>query len=136
MATGLEIVVDASVILAIVGNEPERPALIEMTRGARLVAPPSLHWEVGNALSSLLRRKLITLDKALTALADYARIEIDIVDVPLAESVDLAARVGAYAYDAYVIVCARQRRAPLATLDRSLASRAKLVGVDVLEVRR
>lgn len=39
-----------------------------------------------------------------------------------------------YAYDAYLIVCAQQSRAPLLTLDRGLARSARRVGVTVLEV--
>jgi predicted nucleic acid-binding protein len=134
MAASKEIVIDTSVIVAVVGDEPERPALIEMTRGARLTAPPSVHWEVGNALSAMLRRKRIDLTQARSAAAAYEKIRIEFVDVSLDEALDLAARLGAYAYDAYLIACARKRRAPLLTLDAGLARRAQAVEVQVLEV--
>ena len=43
----MDIVVDTSVIMAVITNEPEKDALIEVTRGVDLIAPPSVHWETG-----------------------------------------------------------------------------------------
>ena len=77
-----------------------------MTRGAALVAPASVHWEVGNAL----------------------------IDVALKQAVELSARLNVYAYDAYVIACAVNQRAPILTLDRGLIERARDLTLDVLEV--
>jgi len=48
--------------------------------------------------------------------------------------IQIAAELSIYAYDAYLIVCAQQVRAPLLTLDRGLARSARRVGVTVLEV--
>jgi len=134
MAASKTVVADTSVIIAVIGGEPERPVLIEMTRGVRLIAPASVHWEVGNALSSMLIRKRISLDQARAALVAYGRIDIEFVEVSLEESLDLVARVGGYAYDAYLVACARARHAPLLTLDRGLARRARAAEVHVLEV--
>src|ERR1700747_47959 len=55
----VEIVIDTSALLAVSGEQPERAALIRLTRGATLVAPASVHWEVGNALSAMFKRKAI-----------------------------------------------------------------------------
>ena len=40
----MEVVVDTSVLIAAIANEPEKEALIELTRGAGLIAPQSVHW--------------------------------------------------------------------------------------------
>ena len=64
----MALVVDTSVILAVVLNEPTKAVLIRLTTGADLIAPLSLHWEIGNALSAMLKRKRITEAEAQQAL--------------------------------------------------------------------
>ena len=121
-------------LLAVVGEQPEKAELVRLTRGAALVAPASVHWEVGNALSAMFKRKAIGLDAALDLLDAYAAIPIRLIDVALKQAVELSARLNVYAYDAYVIACAVNQRAPILTLDRGLIERAREVKLDVLEV--
>jgi predicted nucleic acid-binding protein len=129
------IVVDTSVIIAVIGNEPEKPALIAQTVGASLLAPASVHWEVGNAFSAMLKRKRISLIQAQAALKAYGQIVLRLVDVELVEALGLADQLGIYAYDAYVLGCALRLRAPLLTLDQGLIAAAKRADVEVLEVQ-
>lgn len=102
----MAIVVDTSVILAVVLNEPGKSALIRLTTGAELLAPVSLHWEIGNALSSLFKRRRITEAEGQQALDEYQKIPIRFLDVPLDEALHVAAQHRIYAYDAYFLVCA------------------------------
>ena len=130
----MDIVVDTSVIIAVIANEPEKDSLIRQTTGAELLAPPSCHWEVGNAFSAMLNRRRITLLQAQQAIEAYQNIHIRFVDVDLMQAVALAQRLGIYAYDAYIIACALMRRCPLISLDRGLVAAAKSAGADVVEV--
>jgi len=130
----VEIVIDTSAILAVVGEQPERADLVSMTRGASLVAPSSVHWEVGNALSAMFKRKTIGLKEALELLEAYAAIPIRMSEVGLSQAVELSAKWNMYAYDAYVLACAINQRAPLLTLDGGLRDRAYELQLDVLEV--
>jgi predicted nucleic acid-binding protein len=130
----MDIVVDTSVIIAVIANEPEKEALIGLTRGVDLIAPPSVHWEIANAFSAMLRRKRTTLALALEAIDEYERIPIRFVEVELDQSLRLADALGIYAYDAYLIRCAQKYRSPLLSLDAHLAERAKRTGVQMLEV--
>ena len=50
----MNIAVDTSVIIAVLTNEKSKEKLIQLTKGADLVAPASMHWEMGNAISSML----------------------------------------------------------------------------------
>jgi predicted nucleic acid-binding protein len=52
----------------------------------------------------------------------------------LKQAVELSARLNVYAYDAYVIACAMNQRAPILALDRGLIERAREMKLDVLEV--
>lgn len=130
----MEMVVDTSVLVAVLVGAPERQALIDATSGASLLAPSSVHWEIGNALSAMLKRKRLTTKQAAEALSSYEAISIRYVDVDLGEALEFTDRLGVYAYDGYVLACARSRRAPLITLDRSMVAAAKKSGLTILEV--
>ncbi|MGA8709486.1 MAG: type II toxin-antitoxin system VapC family toxin [Steroidobacteraceae bacterium] len=130
----MEIVIDTSAVLAVVGEQPEKAELVRLTRGTALVAPASVHWEVGNALSAMFKRKAIGLDTALELLDAYAAIPIRLIAIALKQAVELSAKLNVYAYDAYVIACAVNQKAPLLTLDRGLIERARELKLDVLEV--
>ena len=130
----MEIVVDASALIAVIVNEAQKPLLIEMTRAAGLIAPASIHWEIGNAFSAMLKRRHITLEQALQAIEIYQDIPVRYVEVELTEAVELAAELNIYAYAAYLLRCAEKYRAPLLTLDEQLVRAARQKGISVLEV--
>ena len=52
----MELVADTSAIIAVIANGSERAAILERTVGAELIAPASVHWELGNAFSAMFRR--------------------------------------------------------------------------------
>ncbi len=130
----MELIVDTSVIIAVIANEPEKPALIAATQGFDLVAPLSLHWEIGNAFSAMMKRNRITLQEAEAAIEIYRQIPLHFVDVSLKQSLELSHRLKIYAYDAYLIACALTQSCALLTLDGGLSYAAKAAGVTVVEV--
>ena len=130
----MDIVIDTSAVIAVIANEPEKPAIVEHTLGANLIAPASVHWEVGNAFSAMFKRRRISLSQAKEAIKSYERIVFRFIDIDLGQSLDLASRLNMYGYDAYVLACALNLRSPLLTLDKKLAAAAPMVGVKVLEV--
>lgn len=134
MRGAVDVIVDTSVLIAVLTGDPARAHLIARTQGADLLAPGSVHWEVGNAFSALLKRRRLKLAEVQAALAAYAQIPIRFVDVDLAGALELADRFGLYAYDAYLMACARRQRAPLLTLDARLGRAAREAGVELMEV--
>jgi len=104
-----------------------------MTNEAGLIAPLSVHWEIGNAFSSPLKRKRVTMDEALQAIEIYLQIPIRFVEVELTDSLELANEFGIHAYDAYLLRCAEKYRLPLLTLDHRLVRVAKDRKIRVLE---
>ena len=130
----MDIVVDTSVILAVVLNEPPKKQLIAKTTEATLYAPASIYWEVGNALSAMLKRKRITLEGAENAIEAYHHIPLRHIEISLEDAIILANRLNIYAYDAYVIACALTQNAPVITLDRGLIYAATTAGATVMEV--
>ena len=130
----MDVVVDTSVIIAVSANEPQRGKLIDLTKGADLIAPPSVHWEICNAFSAMLKRSRVTLAQALQAIEIYRQIPLRFVDVELDESLVIAAQVDLYAYDAYLIRCALKYNASLISLDKGLLQAAQQANAKVIEV--
>lgn len=129
----MPIVVDASVIIAVIANEPIKSALINLTRGEELFSPRSLPWEIVNAFSAMFKRKAIDPTLASAAVDEFLRIPIRYVDIDLQRSLELSHSLNVYAYDAYMIACAEQVGCRLVTLDRGLMNAALSAGVSVVE---
>jgi len=130
----MDMVVDTSIIIAVIADEPVKEALVELTTGATLIAPHSIHWEIGNAFSAMLKCRRITVEQAIQAVKLYQQIPIRFVDVKLEEALKIADKLGIYAYDAYVIRCALKYKSPLISLDRNLINAAKGIKANVIEV--
>ena len=130
----MNLVIDTSVILAVLTSEPERTSIVKLTQDANLVAPASVHWEVGNALSAMLKRKRLTLPEAQSAAVSYTKIPIRFIEIGLKESLAIASKHNLYAYDAYVIACAQSERCKLLSLDAALLKAATASGVAIVEV--
>jgi predicted nucleic acid-binding protein len=128
----MRIVVDASAILCVVLNQDSKAKIISETTGVTLIAPGSLQWEIGNALSSLVKRKKLTEKDAGTAFEEYAKIPIQFEDVNMKAVLSLVKRHQIYAYDGYMIYCAKNFKVPLLTLDKPMAAIAEKEGVKVL----
>ena len=131
----VEIVADTSAVVAVITEQPEKSDLIRLTQGADLVAPSSLYWEVGNALSAMFKRKALTLEGAQRCLEIFREIPMRYVDVELSAALNMAARYSIYAYDAYVLACCTNRRAPVLTLDSGMKARAGELKIEVIEVK-
>ena len=63
------------------------------------------------------------------------QIPLRLIDVSVA-ALRVAGDLGLYAYDAYVLTAAQERRAPLVTLDRRLMAAAAQLGVGVVGIER
>jgi len=131
----LNIVVDTSVIIAVITNEPQKDRLVRLTKGTNLIAPPSVHWEIGNAFSAMLKRGRLTLHQTLKAIEVYHKIPIRYAEVELEDTLRIAAEHNIYSYDAYLLRCATKYNAPLISLDNNLVRIAKEMKLTVIEVR-
>lgn len=127
------ITIDASALLAVLVNEDHKSAIIEMTRGMDLQAPETLDAEIGNALSAMLKRNRITLDKAEKVLGQLSGIPIRRTRIRLRNALAISDRFDMYAYDAYVLDCALQFRTSLLSLDRNMIRVADKLNIRTME---
>jgi predicted nucleic acid-binding protein len=130
----MRIAIDTSAIIAVVVNQAEKAKIIKATIDAELIAPASVKWEIGNALSAIYKRRKITSDEIGEALTGFNQIPVHFEHPDLSEALDLCVKHQIYAYDAYVLLCAKEFRVPLLTLDeamRSIAGKEKIKLVEV-----
>ena len=128
------ITIDTSALIAVIGNEASKQSIVDLAANCSLYAPASVHWEIGNAFSSMFKSQKLDIRRAQQALTVYSGIPIKFVDVPLEATLEISKAQNIYAYDAYLIQCAQQTSTSLLTLDNGLKSVAQQVGVHVLEV--
>jgi predicted nucleic acid-binding protein len=75
------------------------------------------------------------LQNAGTACVSVIPIDISpLLDVSLDDTITIVAQFAIYAYDAYMIACARTHSAPLVTIDYGLKVAAHTAGLTILEV--
>jgi predicted nucleic acid-binding protein len=132
----MDVVADTNVFLAVALNEPERARIIDLTAGASVLAPEILPYEIGNALSAMVKRRKLSRSEAMAAEASVRRIPVRLVNVDIRASLGIAIERGIYAYDAYFLQCARVFGHPLLTLDARMKKVAVELGVNLLELSR
>jgi len=131
----MEIIIDASAILAVLLNEPERDGITKMTAGASLAAPACLEFEIGNALGALMKRNAISIPQAVSVYHEFCKIPVRELQVNIPTSLVVSREENIYAYDAYYLTCAEQMRLPMLTLDKRLAAVSAKRGIQLVEVR-
>ena len=128
----MDVIIDASCIVAVLLGEEKAAEVERKTKGARLVSPSCLPYEIGNSLSAAVKRHRIDAEQAVTAMGRFKKLPVRLVEPDVEKAVRLAAEENQYAYDAYYIVCALDRGLPLFSLDNGLIEIAKKRGVQCL----
>lgn len=127
------VTIDTSALIAVISNEESKQDIVDLTVGCSLYAPMSVHWEIGNAFSAMLKRKSSSIESVKQALKSYSEISIKYIDVSLENALEISRALNIYAYDAYLIQCAQQTSTSLLTLDSGLKGAAKKMGIHILE---
>lgn len=130
----MKIVADTNTFLAVALNEPEKSQIIKLTSGYELVAPEVLPFEIGNALTAIMKRRLLDADEVTTAWDRTQLIEVELYRSDIRVALEIASNLNIYAYDAYFLECAFNLKLPLLTLDRRLREIAVENQIKTIEV--
>lgn len=130
----MKYIVDASVLMAVLMNEPEKGTIVELTENSDLLAPGCVPWEIGNALSAMLRRSRISTDVARSMFETFEGIPIRYLSVEFGNVLQLCGKHRLYAYDAYYLDCAQRHYIPILSLDRRLCQVAVALGIPTPEI--
>jgi predicted nucleic acid-binding protein len=129
----MKIVADTNTFLPVALDEPEKSQIVRATTGHHLVAPEVSPFEVGNALTAMLKKGTISPEEVPAAWCAVQAIPVDLRSLDMPAALALAVRFGVYAYDAYFLECALNLRLPLLTLDRGMKHIARELSIPIVE---
>jgi predicted nucleic acid-binding protein len=131
----MELMVDASALICIILNEPEKNEIISLTEGVELVSPEMISFEIGNALSRMYKRHRLNDKQIIKSYELFESLPLRIVKVDMAKALTLSCKYNIYAYDAYYLETAYRLRLPLLTLDGPMKNTGKDMKIDILEIQ-
>jgi predicted nucleic acid-binding protein len=129
----MKIIADTNTFLAVALNEPEKDLIIQLTENCDLVSPEVLPFEIGNALTAMLKKGSLKPDEVASSWEIVQRIPVDLRSVNIKSALKIATEFNIYAYDAYFLECSHDLRCPLLTLDRGMKRIAVKMGITILE---
>jgi len=129
----MKIIADTNTFIAVALNEPEKEIIINLTESQELVAPEVLPFEIGNALTAMVRRKTLLASEAVSAWDAIQHIPVVLRRINIVAALRIATQHNIYAYDAYFLECALNQRSPLLTLDRQMREIATKIGIQIME---
>jgi len=128
----MEMIIDACTIMAVIVNEPERDSIINLTKNAILISPNIVIYEIANALTRMMRKKVIERERMLNAYAYFQKIPIKMVDINILKALEIAWDNNIYAYDACYLESAKRLNLPLFTFDGNMIKIGKKMGLEIL----
>ncbi len=129
----MKMVADTNTFIAVALNEPEKGMIIRLAEGYDLAAPEILPFEVGNALTAMMKRNVLDADEVISAWDMVRQIPVDLRRIDIRAALEIATQYNIYAYDAYFLECALNLRGPLLTLDRRMKGIAREMGIQIME---
>ena len=77
------IILDTSVVIALLASDEDRAPILEKIRKAQLVCAESVTPEVGNAVSAMFKRQRITLEQGVAIVEGFMRLPLSFVSYDL-----------------------------------------------------
>jgi predicted nucleic acid-binding protein len=128
----MEMILDASAIMAVIVKEPEREMVIQLTKGAIIVSPNMVSYEIANGLTKMMKKKVIEKERMINAFSYYKRIPIKQIEVDFEKALEIAWDYKIYSYDACYLESAKRLGLPLLTFDSSMARIGKELGINII----
>jgi predicted nucleic acid-binding protein len=129
----MKIIADTNTFIAVALNEPEKDVIIRLTEGHSLIAPEVLPFEIGNALTAMMKRSALNANEVILAWDMVQTIPVDLRRIDIRAALNIATQHNIYAYDAYFLECALNLRSPLLTLDQRMKGVARKIGIKFME---
>jgi predicted nucleic acid-binding protein len=129
----MEILLDASAIMAVIADEVEREIVINCTKNASIVSPNVLAFEIANGLTRMVKKRVIsTKHQMINLIQNFKRIPVKIVEANVEKALEIAWTYKIYAYDAFYLETAKRLRLPLLTFDGEMRKIGKEIGIEIL----
>ena len=129
----MEIILDASAIIAVIADEPEAQTVINYTKNATIVSPNIISCEIANALTRMMKKKIVNSEEQMINLIkNFKLIPIKLEEIDLEKAMQIAWQNNIYAYDAFYLEVAKRLRLPLITFDAGMEKIGKTLGLNIL----
>ncbi len=129
----MKIIADTNTFIAVALNEPEKAKIIQLTEGHDLIAPDVLPFEIGNALTAMMKKNALKKEEVESAWEIVQQIPVDLRHTDIKSALSIAIKFNLYAYDAYFLNCAENLHSPLLTLDLGIKRVAREMRITILE---
>jgi len=123
---------DACAIMAVIVKEPERDLVIKLTQNSIIVTPKMVSYEIANALTKMMKKKVIEKDAMINAFEYFKKIPIMTVEIDIKKALDIAWDFKIYAYDACYLESAKRLNLPLLTFDGNMIKVGKELGINII----
>ncbi|GHT58832.1 twitching motility protein PilT [Spirochaetia bacterium] len=129
----MEILLDASAIMAVIADEPESEIVINCTKEAIIIAPNIVSFEIANGLTKMMKKRIIdTQEEMIALIRNFKKIPIKMVETDIEKSLEIAWKYKIYAYDAFYLETSQRLDLPLLTFDGGMRRIGKEIGLTVL----
>jgi len=129
----MDIILDASAIIAVIADEPEAQIVINCTKGAAIISPNIISCEIANALTRMMRKGIVTSkEQMIELIQNFKKIPLKMVEIDLEKTLEIAWNFKIYAYDAFYLEAAKRLGFPLISFDRGMIKIAKELNLTVL----
>ena len=130
----MRITADTNTFLAVAFGEQEKEPIIKATAKAKLISPEILPYEIGNAISKMVRRDLISATNALKSFSITQQIPVELNSINIENALNISSKFKIYSYDAYFLQCAIENNTPILSLDRQLIRIANSLNIKVIQL--
>jgi len=128
----MKVCIDTSALISVLTEEESKPQIISATRDAVLIAPASVPWEVGNAISLMFKKSRIDLNTGKKLIEIFNQIPIRFLETNYNQVLEISNEYKIYAYDAYFLSICIDQSIPLLSLDKKLKEVANKLRIKTL----
>ena len=129
----MKIIADTNIFLAVALNENSKARIINLTKGCDVYAPEILLYEVGNALSAMVKRRQIGVTNAHNAYSAVRRIPVSLMKIDISLALSIAIQQKIDVYEACFLQLALSTSRPFITLDNRLKTVALGMNIELME---
>jgi len=123
---------DACAIMAVIVKEPERDLVIKLTQGAVMVSPNMVAYEIANALTKMMKKKVIEKERMINAYNYFKEIPVKTIEIDIEKALEIAWDYKIYAYDACYLEAAKRLNLPLLTFDGNMIKVGKELDIKII----
>ena len=123
---------DACAIMAVIVKEPERDLVIQLTQDNVMVSPNMVSYEIANALTKMMKKKVIERERMVSAFGYFKKIPIKTIEIDIEKALEISWNFKIYAYDACYLEAAKRLVLPLLTFDGNMIKVGKELGIKII----